>query len=215
MEKIKVLIVEDDPFWINIVLEQIKNSTCIDMIGVANNKEEAVRIALNTKVDVIIMDINLSCSRYDGIYAAAEILEKKEVKIIMLTCLEDEEVIIGAFTAGAINYITKDNYKEIENAIYKTINYGSPIEVLLKDYNRLKEEEQLKPLTPSEQEVLKLLEKGYTQTQIANILYVTKNTLKKHVTRILNKFGVSSSSQAVRKLKTKGMMPSDKWTTEK
>lgn len=206
MEKIKVLLVEDDPVWVKAMTDFLNAQEDMIIIGVAINKAEAIKMVQSLKIDIVLMDINLTENKYDGIYAAAEI-EKidSEIKIVMLTSLSEEIAVIKSFTAGAKQYISKVEYKEIPNAIRSVFSRNSPMDILLKDYSRLKEQEQLKELNFTEREVFDLIEKGYTRAQIQERLSKSESTLKKQIKQILVKLGVRSSKEAVQKVKRKGL----------
>ncbi|KNY26547.1 response regulator transcription factor [Pseudobacteroides cellulosolvens] len=190
MDKIKVMLVEDDPDWIKVMANYLNNEEDICVTATATNKNEAVILASNLKVDIILMDINLDGNKYDGIYAAAEINMVNEAKIIMLTSLHEKDIIIDSFTAGAINYISKRDFTQIPNTIRSSLRQFNPMEVLLNEYGRLKEEEQLNSLSISEKEVFKLLAKGYTNSQIEKELYKSRSTLKNQINKIYKKIGV-------------------------
>lgn len=124
--------------------------------------------------------------------------------------MKDDEIITDSFTAGAVNYISKENYEEIPNAIRAAFHNDSPIEVLLGEYSKLKRNEQLKDLSSSEKQVFDLLEQGYSKARIESTLFKTANTVKSQVRQILRKLGVSNSKEAVFKVKTKGLLKRDK-----
>ena len=210
MDKIQVAIVEDDLGWLKALTSFLNKQDDILVEGTATNREDAVNLARTSIFDVIIMDINLNENKRDGILAAVEILQSVKVKIIMLTSLKDVEIITDSFTAGAVNYISKENYIEIPNAIRTAFHNDSPIEVLLNEFSKLKREEQLKELSCSEKQVYDLLEKGYTKVGIESKLYKTANTVKSQVKQILRKLGVSSSKEAVLKVKTRGLLEKNK-----
>ena len=210
MDKIQVAIVEDDLGWLKALTSFLNKQDDILVEGTATNREDAVNLARTSIFDVIIMDINLNENKRDGILAAVEILQSVKVKIIMLTSLKDDEIITDSFTAGAVNYISKENYIEIPNAIRTAFHNDSPIEVLLNEFSKLKRDEQLKELSGSEKQVYDLLEKGYTKAGIESKLYKTANTVKSQVKHILRKLGVSNSKEAVLKVKTKGLLKKDK-----
>lgn len=206
MDKIKVAIVEDDPVWLSSMVFFINNEPDLKVIATASNKQAAVEMAREHDMDIILMDINLTENNIDGIYAAAEISQFKQVKTIMLTSLESEEVITNSFTAGAINYVSKKNYADIPGAIRSIYNKTSPMEVLLKEFSRLKEEEQLSCLSNAEKEILDLVEKGYSQSKISSILYKSPGTLKSQINKILKKMGVTSCKDAIKKIRSKGIL---------
>ena len=210
MDKIQVAIVEDDLGWLKALTSFLNKQDDILVEGTATNRKDAVNLARTSIFDVIIMDINLNENKRDGILAAVEILQSVKVKIIMITSLKDDEIITDSFTAGAVNYISKENYIEIPNAIRTAFHNDSPIEVLLNEFSKLKRDEQLKELSGSEKQVYDLLEKGYTKAGIESKLYKTANTVKSQVKHILRKLGVSNSKEAVLKVKTKGLLKKDK-----
>lgn len=209
VSKIKVLIVEDDPSWINVLESLLQLESDIVITAIATNKEFAIKAAKENDLDIILMDINLSGNNCDGIYAAAEIYNFSTAKIIMLTSLNESDIIMDSFKAGAVNFILKDNYNEISKAIVSIYNKTTPIELVLKDYLKLKEEEQLKELTPAEKEIFELIKSGYTQQNIKSKLFKSENTIKKQVGMILKKLGVKSSREAIKKVKMKGLFGKD------
>jgi Response regulator containing a CheY-like receiver domain and an HTH DNA-binding domain len=206
MPRINILIVEDDPDWIKAMTGFLNRENDLAVIAAAPDKDTAVQLCKTLDLDIVLMDINLSANKYDGILAAAEINQIKKVKIIMLTSLADADAITNSFTAGAVNYISKNNYREIPKVIRETHRNHTPIEVLLQEYHRLKEAEQLQDLTPAEKEIYFLIESGHTQAQIARQLYKSENTIKNQVNHILKKLKVSNCREAVRKVKSKGLL---------
>lgn len=206
MSKIKVFLVDDDPEWLTAMKFFLENFPDITVIGAATARNEAVSMSQALDIDVILMDINLTETRYDGIYAAAEIYRNKTVKILMLTSLNEDDVILKSFIAGAVNFIPKSHYREIPEAIRATYHNRSSVEIALRDYSRLKEAEQIRNLTESEREVFKLAEKGYSQAQISENLHKSEQTVKNQIGVILRKLGVNRLRDAIIKVKTKGII---------
>jgi DNA-binding NarL/FixJ family response regulator len=203
-EHIKVLLVEDDADWIK-ATSFLNHEEDILVVGAAMQSEEAIRLARTLEFDVVLMDIQLTVGGTEGIYTAVEMHELHPAKIIMLTSVNDEQVIMQAFTAGAVNYIDKTRFKEIPQAIRNAYHHPSAMETLLKEFARLKREEQLKELTPAEREVFELIEEGYTQPQMEQKLFKAESTLKNQVNKILKKLGVKSSKEAVERVRRKGL----------
>jgi NarL family two-component system response regulator LiaR len=205
MYRIRVVIVEDEPDWLELMADFLGKEEDISIVGTARAKDDAIAMAKVLEPDVILMDINLSGNKLDGIFAASEICRFSSSKIIMLTSMEGEDIVINSFTAGAVDFISKPRYREIPGKIRSSYYTNSPYEILLKDYKRLKEEKQLGGLTDAEREVFRLLEEGQSQAEMAKNLYITENTLKKHVNKIIKKLGVSSSKEAVKKVRMRGL----------
>jgi DNA-binding NarL/FixJ family response regulator len=189
MERIKIFIVEDDEDWQKAMVQFLNLEEDFLVVGAVTNKEDAVSFAKQFEFDVVLMDINLTENQIDGIYAALDILEIRHAKMIMLTSLVDEEVILKAFTAGAVQYINKTDYLKLPQVIRDTYHKLTPVEVLLKEFSRLKLEEQLKDLTVAERDVYDLIEQGYSKSQIEDKLFKTESTVKNQINKILKKIG--------------------------
>ncbi|MGO4544740.1 response regulator [Paenibacillus sp. 2TAB23] len=209
MSPIKVFIVEDDEDWIKALSSFLNREADLLIVGTATNSTDALNIARSIPIDVVLMDIQLEGSEYDGIQTAILMHEHTQAKLIMLTSVNDESSMTQAFTAGAVHYLEKTRYQELPQAIRGAINHPAPMEALLKELARLKREEQLQMLTHAEREVFELIEAGYTQSQIEKRLYKAESTLKNQVNKMLKKFGVRSSKEAVEKVRRRGLFQKD------
>lgn len=208
MSPIKVFLVDDDLEWLEAMKIFLGSFPDLAVVGAAVSRNEAVSLAQTLEIDVILMDINLTETRYDGIYAAAEISQAKKVKILMLTSLNEEDIILNSFIAGAVNFIPKTRYQEIPGAIRATYYNSSPLEIALRDYSRLKEAELIQNLTDSEREVFALAGQGYSQAQISERLHKSEQTVKNQIGVILKKLNVKRLKDAIVKVKTKGIIES-------
>lgn len=204
-EPIRVLVVEDDPDWIKAITSYLNSEPDILVVGAATAADEALRLAGTLAFDVVLMDIQLTGGGREGIYAALELHEMHPAKIIMLTSVTDDRVMTQAFTAGAVNYIEKARFKELPSAIRTAHRHPAAMDALLREFARLKREEQLKALTPAEREVYELIEEGYTQSEIERKLFKAESTLKNQVNKILKKLGAKSSKEAVELVRRKGL----------
>lgn len=207
MDKIRIGLIEDDSGWLKAMVNFLNNEDDIIIVGTAMNKNDGINLARNLQIDVFLIDVILNENNYDGIYVAAEILEATRCKIIMLSCVKDEKIVADCFAAGAVHFISKEDYEDIPKII-RAMHSNSflPVEILARTYAKLKKEENLNKLTASEREVFDLIEQGYTRSQIGEKLFKTKNTLKTQIKKILSKFDVHSSKQAVRKVKSNGIL---------
>jgi len=206
MENIRVAIVEDDLVFQKAITKFINMQPDMIVVGVASNKNDAVNLAKSLAIDLILMDINLNGNESDGIFAALEILQFSDAKIIMLTCIDDASTIMDSFTAGVVHYVLKENYMEIPNIIRLLHKNGTPFKVLINEFSRLKKAEQLQDLSIPEKEIFDLLEQGYTQAEIGKILYKTENTIKTQIKSILKKLNVKSTKEALKKVELKGLL---------
>jgi DNA-binding NarL/FixJ family response regulator len=217
MDKIRVLLVEDDYEWLHGLTAYLRQHEDIILIATASTGEEALQIINNIHIDVVLMDIFLS-GKYDGITATLEILQSKQLKIIMLTSSDHDSIIFNAYAAGAVDYIVKSNFLEIPDAIRAAYQNRSPIRPSIahkirKEFSKLKKWEnqykieQVKSLlTPTEISILKLIYQGYTQREIADKMFISIRTVKNHVNSILKKMNEKNSKHAAKRAKDIGVI---------
>lgn len=170
---------------------------------------------------VVLMDFDFkytqgAMSGVDCIHAIKERYPKSTTKFIMFTAFQTPEVIFGALKAGALGYVMKSDRDKLVQAI-KTVAEGGALmsaeiskHVMNYFYNREKEvihQMTQAGLTEREQEVLKLLAEGMKYRQIADILYVSAETVNTHVKHIYSKLEVNSRHDARKKLGTFEAIP--------
>lgn len=205
MSKIRVAVVEDDPDWVQILTDFLKGTEDFETSWVARSREEALAKARSSEIDVLLMDISLNGRPDEGIFTVLDILLVKPVKIVMLTSLREEKIIRDAYTAGALDYIFKDDIQDLPFVIRRVYHRNASTEVLLKEFQRLKREEQLIPLTPSERDLFRHMEEGFTLSQIGKRVFKAQNTLKQQTRSILKKLKVHSRKEAIRKVNSGGL----------
>ncbi|OIS57160.1 LuxR family transcriptional regulator [Bacillus subtilis] len=189
MDKIRLMIVEDDAVWMKCISELVQKETDIIVVSQAFTKDEALQID-SSDVDVVLMDLTLSeGEELGGLHLSRELNEKGFEKIIMLTSWDEPEVILESFDIGATNYINKTSYKDIPKAIREAysdkVSFNADVSSLL--MNELRLERKASVLTPAEREVFKLKEKGLSRAQIAEKLFKSVETIKKQLKTIKEK----------------------------
>lgn len=210
MEKIKVYVVEDDPVWLDCLTAYLSKEPDLLLIGTAVSKEQAVQAAISLNIDVILLDMMLAPPAYDGLDAAIDILRERPLKIIMLSAVDDPDIISDVFAAGILNYVTKAYYQDIPSVIRDAYNnqvtlHPHSADQLVKEVSRLKLMEWRQKLTPAEKDILRLIDQGRSKNQIMEILNISQNTVKSHVRHITKKFGVKTGKEAAKKAKRKGI----------
>jgi DNA-binding NarL/FixJ family response regulator len=193
----QILIVEDDPLM-QLGLEQgLSKYSELKIVGQAEDGYSAVQIAIALKPDLVVMDIGLP--RLDGIAATKQIKEALPyVRVVMLTSHTTQTEVVAALSSGADAYCVKgaslDRLLAAIDAAKEGTSYLDPqIARLVLD--------NLKPTVPQtnqniallserELEVLKLIVLGKSNTEIAEDLYLSTNTIKTHVRGIINKLAV-------------------------
>jgi DNA-binding NarL/FixJ family response regulator len=157
--------------------------------------------------DVVLMDIRMPA--LDGIAATAKLRAGAEPPVILvLTTFDEDEVLWGAIEAGAAGFVLKDSSAEDLIAAVRAVAGGGAwfdpgvAPRVLGEYRRLvapaaREEERLDSLTEREQEVLRMVARGATNSEIAAELYLAETTVKTHIGNIFMKLGVRDRAAAI------------------
>lgn len=199
---IKVLFADDHEMVRIGVTSYLSSQSDIEVIAEADDGGEAVRLALELKPDIILLDLVMK--EMDGIEATRQIIKQwPEAKIIIVTSFLDDEKVYPALEAGATSYMLKTSKaSEIAEAIRSTYEGQSILEpeVTGKIMNRMREkpaDHLHNQLTERENEILLLIAQGKTNQEIAEQLFIALKTVKVHVSNILGKLEVSDRTQAV------------------
>ncbi|OIK12489.1 two component transcriptional regulator, LuxR family [Bacillus sp. OV322] len=199
---IKVLLVDDHEMVRIGVSSYLSMQADIEVIGEADDGGAAVRLALELRPDIILMDLVMK--EMDGIEATRLIIDKwPEAKVIIVTSFLDDEKVYPALEAGASSYMLKTSRaSDIAEAVRSTFHGHSVLEPevtgkMMKKMRtpavRLLHEQ----LTNREMEILLLIAQGKTNQEIADELYIALKTAKVHVSNILSKLEVQDRTQAV------------------
>lgn len=221
MDNIRIWIVEDDPDWLRGLVAYLNKEPDLNVVWTSSSAEDVRQALLESKqqsfpADVVLMDIMLE-GRPEGIMLAEETAVSTGARVIMLTSMEEKELIFRSFQAGAIDYQIKSDFESLPDAVRSAFKSQSPInagvaERMREEFRRLKqlerefEAKKLNDLiTPSELHLLDLIDQGYTQPQIADKLVVSIRTVKNHVNHILKKLNLAGSREAANKAKEMGL----------
>ncbi|WP_017728661.1 response regulator transcription factor [Halalkalibacterium ligniniphilum] len=172
----------------------------IEVIGEASDGKEGVRLVLDKKPDVVLMDLVME--KMDGIAATSQIMkETSEVKVIVLTSFIDDEKVYPVIEAGAFSYLLKtSSAADIARAI-RSASKGEPVveaRVTNKMMERMRAPKETAPhleLTPRELEVFYLVGEGKSNQEIAEALFIGIKTVKTHVSNILHKLQLEDRTQ--------------------
>lgn len=214
MDKIRIMIADDMEEIRNHLCYTLKNEHNIEVVASASSGKEAVSLALETKPDVILMDIQME-SDTAGIDAGKKIIEKlPNTKIIALTMYVDSEKITDAYMSGFVDFIAKNSsIVEIINAIQNAVSpkaLSNDVEkIILNEMIKLKiQQKQLiacmqivSACSKSEFELLQHLCEGMKYKDIAKQRCVEEVTVRSMVTRISNKVSNMSIKRIVSLLK--------------
>lgn len=201
-EAIKVLIIDDHTMVRRGLSTFLKARPELELIGEGSNGEEALQLCQTLQPDVVLMDLKMP--GMDGVTATRIISERfPEVKVIVLTSFQEEDLIRKALQAGATSYLLKNvSAVELTKAIraahagFSTLTREA-VEVLAQPASEASIEMPVANLTRREKEVLALMIEGLTNPDIASRLVVSRSTVKAHVSNILGKLNASNRSEAV------------------
>jgi len=206
---LRICIAEDNYFLVKTIKEKLSFFEDITVKYHANNGAELIgKLEENKNIDVILMDIQMPIM--DGI-KATELIKNKhpQIKIIMLTVVDDDEYIFKAIRAGANGYLLKEiDAEKLYKSIIEATKGGAPMtpSIALKTLNLLRNPnfESAKTskidtvkLTKRETEILIQLSKGLKYYQISENLIISLATVKKHVENIYKKLHVHSKIEAI------------------
>ncbi|HEX5919915.1 MAG TPA: response regulator transcription factor [Nocardioides sp.] len=201
---ISVVIADDQPLVRTGLRMILSAEPDIEVVAEASNGTEAIETAARERPDVVLMDVRMPV--LDGIEATRVITQTNAApRVLVLTTFDLDEVVYDALRAGASGFLLKDAPEERLTTAIRVVAEGGSLfapsvtKRLIAEFSR----HRLEPLastdglTVRETEVLQLMAKGLSNAEIAGHLFVTENTVKTHVARVLMKLGVRDRVQAV------------------
>ena len=204
---VRVLLVDDDDLMRAGLRAVLSSDERVDVVGEEGNGRAAVESVRRLRPDLVLMDVRMP--DLDGIAATREVLAvSPEVKVVILTTFEEDDYIFGALNAGASGFLLKRTRPEELLGAIHTVAAGESLlspSVTRTVIERMARQPPpeigasrlLEELTPREREVLALLARGLSNSEIAAGLVIEESTVKTHVKRILMKLRLRDRIQAV------------------
>jgi DNA-binding NarL/FixJ family response regulator len=206
---IKICIAEDNYFLGKAIEEKLSFFDNVSHKFTAVNGAELIgKLEENHNIDIVLMDIQMPVM--DGI-KATEIIKNKypQIKVIMLTVLDDDDYIFKAIKAGANGYLLKEiDAEKLYKSIEEVLDGGAPMSpsIALKTLNLLRNPQSIEhkeidteeiKLSKRETEILEQLSKGLKYNDIADNLIISPATVRKHIENIYKKLQVHNKMEAV------------------
>ncbi|MGI6125063.1 MAG: response regulator transcription factor [Acetivibrionales bacterium] len=205
---IRVLIADDQELIRQSLEIMLKNKPDIEIVGLAENGREAVRLTKKLLPDVILMDIRMP--EMDGVQCIQIIKENyANIKIIVLTTFDDDEYVFNALKHGASGYLLKGiSIDELTEAIRTVASGGALInpniamkvfkqfsQMAKADYTLKVDEASLNELNKNEIKIIQLVGMGLSNKEITEKLKFSEGTIRNYISSILNKLDLRDRTQ--------------------
>jgi two-component system, NarL family, nitrate/nitrite response regulator NarL len=198
----RVLIADDHPHAREAIITMLEDDPYFMIVGQAKNGKEAVELSQVHIPDIILMDIEMPIM--NGLEATKTIKETSPyIKIIMLSVSDNVADLFTAIQYGAQGYLLKNMdpddwlqylHSVIEGTSEKTRGMAGKLLYQFREID-LQNSPLEKSLTPREREILILISKGITNKQVADQLFISENTVKNHIKKLLEKLEVENRVQ--------------------
>ena len=204
-EHIKVMVADDHPIMRDGLRDALEGEGDFEVVGLAVDGVEAVRMAQSVAPQVIVMDVMMP--NKDGVDACREIMELlPDTRVLMLTASTTEDAVVEAIAAGATGYLQKDSGPEDLAGAIREVAQGRlripdrairRVFALIRGQRRLTASRALKALTGREREVLQMFASGRSYAEIAEAKGTKVVTVRNSIYRIQDKLGVETKQEMV------------------
>ncbi|MDR3081947.1 MAG: response regulator transcription factor [Streptomyces sp.] len=206
-EPIRVLIADDQPLVRRGLALILTPDPAFEVVGEAEDGEQAVALAHRLRPDVVVMDIRMPV--LDGVAATDRLTrELPDCRVLALSTFDMDEYVVAALRAGACGFLPKDISPEELVTAVRLVHTGEAavaprlLTRLISTYVRAPQRPEPPSaytdlLTPREVEVWRLMATGLDNTQIADAMDISTSTVKNHITNVFGKLGVRDRAQAV------------------
>lgn len=206
MTKIKIILADDHSVLRTGLKLLLNNEPDMQVVGEASDGEQVLRLLEQEHAHVLLLD--LSMPNMGGLECIREIKSRSiTIKILVLTMYENDDYVVEVMQAGAMGYVEKNALDtelfQAVRAVAQGQRYLNPkkaqvlLNSLLSDAKQPQASDPYTTLTFREREVLKYMARGYSLSQVAQLLCISVKTVDTHKTRMMEKLGFNEKSQLV------------------
>ena len=209
MSKIRVLVADDHHIVRQGLISLLSLSSEVEVTGEAADGRSAVEKAMETKPDIVLMDISMPV--LNGLEATRRIrLQAPLVKVLVLSAHDNEAYVLESVRSGASGYLLKNTSAEDLHAAIKAVHSGQAFfspgvsKILADDYLKRVRDPSLAPdasvrprLTQREREILQLIAEGKSHKKIAELLHISERTVDTHRNNIIQKLDIHDTAGLV------------------
>jgi DNA-binding NarL/FixJ family response regulator len=202
----RVLLVDDHPV-VRTGLRMLLTTAGIEVVAEASNGQDAVRLAGEYDVDVVLMDLQMGPG-IDGVAATEQVLAQPAApRVLILTTYDTDADILRAVEAGASGYLLKDAPPDdLVDAVHRAARGETVLAPVVADRLLARLRNPAPMLSARELEVLRQVAQGRSNREVAKQLFVTEATVKTHLVHVFEKLGADSRTGAVARARELGLL---------
>ena len=207
----RILVADDHGIVRSGIKLLLERQNDLQVVAEASDGVEAVEQALAVRPDLCILDVGMP--RLTGLQAAREIrAHLPHARVLMLSMHDDEHYLFEALKAGASGYVLKREADQDLVGAIRAVGNGDAFltnaaeRSIIREWMDDSNEGPTIPLTPREEEVVKLIAEAYTNAQIAQILHLAEKTVESHRANVLRKLGMRDRVELVRYAIKRGLV---------
>lgn len=196
-ERRTAVILDDHPLWLN-ALESILEEASVTVVGKTTTADEALALLDETKADLLVSDLRLG-ERVSGAACVREALRRHpDVKAVVVSGYDDPSSVEEALSSGAAVFVSKAaDPGDVVSAVRQVFHSSFFVPSGPRPSRPPgRQSDRLPGLTRREAEILELVSEGYSNAQLARMLWVTEQTVKFHLSNIYRKLGVANRTEA-------------------
>jgi len=206
------VVLDSYPLWAEAV-ECVMRRAGVDVIGKATSGAEALVLIQRLRPDLLVTDIGASDGESAGLTCLREARRHiPTLRGIVLSLSEDTQEIDAALKAGAAAYVVKNSHPDdlasaVRQAFAHSVYFAPPPGSWNGNGRQANVSADHADLTKREREILQLVAEGYSNAQLAQMLWVTEQTVKFHLSNVYRKLSVSNRTEAARWAQVQGLVP--------